>query len=170
MHRTENIDQQTIPFFSSFSNLKFRKQKTQDAPIAVSSKKSGRTKTKQPQDARMRIKLAFEVIRRRILELSPNERVPVPFQVWKKLMQRCDGELDLENFSIDTLLQENHDAKLIRFVEKDQIAVLFVYLFIFFFLFLESILDTSLMFTRRTLNVSCVLLTTWTLSFNHAIT
>jgi hypothetical protein len=109
-------------------------QKSQDAPILFTKKEQDerrrkmmqiqqqpqsvgvgqKAKTKHPQDTRMRIRLAFEVIRRRILELSPSGRVPVPFHVWKKLMERCDSDLDLEEFPIETLMQEYHDQGLVR--------------------------------------------------------
>lgn len=62
-------------------------------------------------DFESRVRLAFEVIRRRILELPLSERVPFPFDYWAKMMSKVDSELENDvNFSIDEVcLQSQSD-------------------------------------------------------------
>jgi len=58
-------------------------------------------------DMSARVRIAFESVRRRMLEIPLAERGPLPFETWAAMMSKADSELEADvNFSIDDVLHE----------------------------------------------------------------
>jgi len=89
----------------------FLKKATED-PI-VTPKKNIRVISGPALDMKLRLKITFEVIRQRILEIPEEERLPIPFDIWSKLMLRIDNNLKFEENGIDILMKEHEEKDLI---------------------------------------------------------